>query len=475
MIRRALASLSIAAALTATLAGCDFVGEAILGNDTSYSSTRTWLEDQSIVTAIEEPSEFYDGFARQGELRAELDPSATAAEVEEFAFAAARFLDTQDRAYVQLYAGRDDLDFVVGDEEAVRAALAIWQRLPDLTGVRVALVGGGTVVARGLRADMATMLDSAQSLDAGYEVQGFSDTEALEQVAEIGSYFDSILYGENVVSDHPEEQVRVEADDLVSVLAEADCTPAPGVVVIALEMVADGPHGSLDLCKGWELDYAGRPIGETAIALRARLDAAGIADLPVWLVSRVPEPDAQTRDVRVMPGSADGLGVLRALDAPSALPDKAGYSLGENRDLLLTSFDEPSSRLVALLLASPASAALGTVDVRGEDIAVIGTVDHVQEYQSDAAALNDAAPVFSYLELSADAATLSLRDETTEPAITAAAQALFDNGLWAERRVTVDWSGASFVIDEGDAADLDALAAESDPLMWFHDEWVALR
>lgn len=470
--------VAMVAVAALTLTGCGALGEELLGASTSYADTRAWLEEQPIVASIDEPSEFYDGFARQGELHAELDPAASPEEVEEFAVAAARFLDTEDRAFVDLYAGREHIDFVVGDESAVREALPIWQQVAGLSDIRAALVGRGTVVARGVRADLPAMVDALQTLDAGFEAQGLADSAALDEAVETGSYYDSVLHGQNGVNPHPLDAPSPQDDDIVSILAAGDCAPAPGVLSLALEVTADGPHGSLDLCQGWALDYAGLPIGEAAIALRARLDAAGVTDLSVWAVSRVPIPDAQVREVRVLPGSAEGLEILHALDAVSVLPEKAGYTLDENRDLLLTSFDEPNARLVALLVAAPGAAALGTVEVRGEDLAVTGTIDRLQEFQDDAAALDSATPVFSYLDVAADTALLHLvydpADRPTESAIRDAARALHDGDIWSTRQVTLESRGASFVIDAGDAADLDVSATRSESLVWFHDEWLAL-
>ncbi|MBZ2194878.1 hypothetical protein [Occultella gossypii] len=456
--RRAVASVVLAAVAAGGLTGCD----AFLGISDSYHDTVEWLEDQSILISVVRITEYEHDFETQGEVRGELDPAATPAEIEAFAIEAVQFLDTQSRSVIDVYLGHGEINFAVEDVESTRQAIPIWQQVEELPGVRGALVSGDSVTTRGLRADIRTVVEGLQSLDVGYRAQALTDDAAFETDVIPGAYAGRI--DERVVG---------------TVLAERDCTPATGVLPIALDLVEGGAGGILDLCRYWQLNYLS-PIGEAAIALRARLDEAGITDLPVSMsMVRLVEYDTRERTATVTPGSADGLGILLAIDASTEFGEDASFTLDENRDLTLSAYDDPTSLLADLVLGSPASVAVGIVTLSGEDFSVTAPADQLQAFQDEAQSLDAAAPVFHYFNYAPATLGMSLPDDpidsTPEAVVRAAAGALFDSGAWRDRQVTIDWSGDELEIDSGDAAALEGGAANSEQLTWFRDEWVGLN
>lgn len=458
---RAVALAALGALVATGLTGCGVVHD-LLGITDSYETTVEWLDDQPILTSVVEITEYQHEGETHGEVRGELDEAATPAEIEAFALEAVAFLDTQDRSDIDLYLGHGEIAFAVDDAASTRRAIPIWQQVELLPALRGALVSGDLVTTRALRIDAAGIVDALETLGVDYRVESLTDEAAFETDVPPGAYAGRI-------------------DDRVvgTVLRGDGCTPQDGVLPLALDLIEAGASGVLGLCTEFAINSL-EPVGQAAIALRARLDADGIAGLPVTMSQvRLVDYDVRERTVSVAPGSADALAVVRDIEHTAVLGDDASFTLDESGDLTVSDYDVSASRLAALVVDSPAMASLRSVAVFGEDWAATAGPTEFAALADATSSLAAAASALDYVRLEPETLLLSLPDDDAssppEADARAAAEALDDSGLWESRQTSVRWDGADLVIDSGDAAELTGRAARAEPLTWFRDAWVALH
>ena len=334
MTRFAPAATAVLLACAVTLVGC---------TSTKGPSAEEWLADQPFVLEVEVAETTADDLATTpieypSLLRAELDPLATADDIEKLISDTIRQVQPDNEAGVQF--AMLGLAFDVTTRSETADAFALWRDIDDVPGIERALVLSDFISASTPRESAVAVFDELAALGVGVRVDG----------------------------DQP------DVDAPIAIVRPLDCEPPAGARELAASETANAAvrYATYDLCEGFDVVYAnGTVLDATIGGVFGALDAAGLGAFPVRVSVAPPtasSPDFHT--VELTPGAREAIGVVTALDASGVAMRYelfAPTSEGQERELTIETTGATLKQLHALLAASPAAPFLGKLTLTASD------------------------------------------------------------------------------------------------------------
>jgi hypothetical protein len=308
-------------------------------------STEDWLADQPFVLGVEIAEAEHAEWGYAQVMRAELDPLATADDIEQLIADTVEHIDDApaDEAPngdVGLHFGMLGLDFEVTNRAETKLAFELWRDIDDVPDVDRAVAFSDFITAHTSRETLVTVFDELAGLGVGARVDGD----------------------------------QADAASPVALVLPRECEPPAGARELASAEVANAAVGfaTYDLCEGFDVVYVSGTVFDAAISgLLGSVDAAGLGEFPVRLsVAPQVEGSEDFHIVEATPGARDAFGVVTALDASGIAMRYelfAPRSADIERELTIRTTDATLEQLHDLLAASPASAFLGKLTITASD------------------------------------------------------------------------------------------------------------
>jgi hypothetical protein len=340
-LRAGLVGALVAAGLLVTsLTAC--VGQTV-------RSTELWLASQPHVVSIGVPSSIVDELSYKATIRAELEPTATDADIRTLIDNSLAFIAARPGQNIALQFGINGVDFEVATQAEARLALVLWRSVIQTPHIVAGFVTDGAVSVSTLRTDAFGVFDALDAIHVQRYVAGYHAASDFD--ANSADFKPPLRLSEPVY-----------------------CGGAPTLRALAAAAMNDTRvnFGTLDLCAGFNINFDhGYSIVDGVASIRATLDSAQLSYFPVSIsVSPAGNGGSDLHSVSVTPGDAPALGVISALEG-SGLPMR--YELDAERALTLHSDTATVGQLFAALSASPVAGELGLITVTGSDGRISGT------------------------------------------------------------------------------------------------------
>jgi hypothetical protein len=334
-----LRSTSLRSRATAVVAVAVIAGLALSGcSNKKVRSAEDWLADQEFVLGVETVDAAIGDLPYDTVLRAELDPLATADDIEKLVSDTIR--EVKPGTELGVHFGILGLDFDVTTRSKTADAFALWRDIDDVPDIDSALALSDFVYASTPRETLVAVFDELAGFGVGVRVDGG----------------------------------KAGAASTVAIVRPNECEPPAGTREYA---IADAVNEAVrsatyDLCEGFDVVYTNSTVFDATIAsVLATVDAAGLSAFPVRVSVAPPTPASTAfHIVELTPGTREALGIVTALDAADI---RMRYELfapasdGELRALTIESDAATLEELYELLAASPVAVFLGDLTIMGTD------------------------------------------------------------------------------------------------------------
>ena len=448
MLRRKLLATSLAlVVIGAALTGC-------VRNQTTGGVE--WLDERDGIVEATILADNTGPWSSSGLVRGELEPDIDDAGI-------ARLIDEiqgywRNNPAVAFRLGWNGVDFAVSsDDGESEAAVGFWHQVVEMPTVLAAVTFSDQINAYSLRDGTVEALHDLESLGAQISLESFATETDLvadtESDADYGGITNPLAYLYWVPS---------------------DCDPDPALREFAESLVErdDIEGGTVEPCSQISLGLpSGASLAEAAPALRAELDERGLDWFPVTLSTAL-TGSYDTHTAAVTPGDAGALAVLSVFEQEGA--PTTFYELDAERMLSITSFETPTTELIALISGAPAAAELPQIHLEGTPVTIYGPLSALSGLHAQAVALDAASEAFGSIELGVDSGAAYFDYEVgSQPDVETAAADLRASGATVGRTFTLRQQNFELYIIDGVAEIADPNYTGADWMLAFIEVWNA--